>query len=84
MEAFCINVGLLNFVKIDQTVAEMSRFLWFFKMAAAAIVDFQKFEIRYKDPICVIVPNLIEIGQTIYIRFIFFRFRFYVPVLVSF
>ena len=34
-----------NFVKIGQTVAEISRFLWFFKMAAAAIFDFQKFKI---------------------------------------
>jgi len=38
-------------------------------MAAAAILYFQKFEIltidRYMGPICVIVPNLIEIGQNI-------------------
>ena len=27
---------------IGQTVTKMSRFLWFFKMAAAAILDFQK------------------------------------------
>ena len=39
-DPFCISV--LNFVKIGQTVAEISRFLWFFKMAAAAILDFQK------------------------------------------
>jgi len=47
----------------------MSQFLSFFKMAAAAILDFQKFEIltidRYMGPICVTVPNLIEIGQTV-------------------
>ena len=58
-----------GFVKNGQTVAEMSRSLWFFKMAAAAILYFQKFEIltidRYMGPICVIVPNLIEIGQNI-------------------
>ena len=34
-----------NFVTIGQTVAEISRFLWFSKMAAAAILDFRKFEI---------------------------------------
>jgi len=36
-----------------------------FKMAAAAILDFQKFEILTADPICVIVPNFIKIGQAV-------------------
>jgi len=40
-----------------------------FQMAAAAILDFQKFEILTIDPLseanCVIVPNLIKIGQTV-------------------
>jgi len=46
---FCISVQ--NFVKISQTIAELSRFLWFFKMAAAAILDFQKFKILTVDPL---------------------------------
>jgi len=40
-----------NFIKIGQTVTEISRFLSFFKMAAAAILDFQKFEILTVDPL---------------------------------
>jgi len=31
-----------NFAKIDQTVAVISRFFVIFKMATAAILDFQK------------------------------------------
>jgi len=46
-----------------------SNFCDFLKMAAAAILDFQKLEIFTADPvygvICVNVPNLIEIGQTV-------------------
>jgi len=38
-----------NFLKIGQTVAEISRFLVIFKMAAATILDFQKFEILSKS-----------------------------------
>ena len=38
-----------NFIKIGQTVTEISRFSWFYKMAAAAILDFQKFEILTID-----------------------------------
>ena len=38
---FCTSMP--NFVKMDQTVAEISQF-WIFKLAAAAISDFQKFE----------------------------------------
>jgi len=36
-------------------------------MAAAAILNFQKFEILmvFGGPICVIVPNFIKIGQTV-------------------
>jgi len=38
-------------------------------MAAAAILDFQKFEIFTDDPlwgpICVTVPNFIKIGHTV-------------------
>ena len=39
-----------------------------FKMTAAAILDFQKFEIltvdlMYGGAVCVIVPNVIKIGQ---------------------
>ena len=38
-------------------------------MAAAAILNFQKFEIltafRYKGPLRVIMPNFIKIGQTV-------------------
>ena len=39
-----------NFVKIGKTVAEISRFLWFFKMAAA-MLDFHKFKILTVDPV---------------------------------
>jgi len=39
-----------------------------FQMAAAAMLNFQKFEIltvfRCRGPICVITPNFIKIGQT--------------------
>jgi len=38
-------------------------------MAAAAILDFQKFKILtvdpLKEPTCVTVPNLVKIGQTV-------------------
>ena len=41
----------------------------FSKMAATAILDFQKFKfyplIRLKDPICVSLPNFIKIGQSV-------------------
>jgi len=33
-----------NFAKIGQSVVVVSRFLWFFKMAAAAILLFEKIE----------------------------------------
>jgi len=40
-----------------------------FKMAATAILDFQKFEILMVDTLeggmCVILPNFIKIGQTV-------------------
>jgi len=49
MEPFCINI--LNSVKIGQTVSKMSRFCDFFKMAAAAVLDFKKFEILTVDPL---------------------------------
>ena len=45
---FCISIP--NFVQIGQTITEISRFLWFFKMAAAAILDFQKLKILTVDP----------------------------------
>jgi len=34
-------------------------------MAAAAILNFQKFKILTVVPMCVIVPNFIKIGQTV-------------------
>jgi len=41
----------------------------FFKTAAAAILDFSNFKFlpvgRLKRATCVVVPNLVEIGQTI-------------------
>jgi len=47
-----------------------------FKMAAAAILDFQKFEILTVDPpICVTVPNLIKIGQMVAERWRFNVFQ---------
>jgi len=49
MDAFCISVP--NFTKIGQPITEISGFLSFFKMAAAAILDFQKFEILTTDPL---------------------------------
>ena len=61
----CINIP--NFVKIGQTIAETSHFFVVFKMAAAAIVDFQEIEILAVDPLydpsCVRRPNLIYIRQ---------------------
>ena len=48
-DPFCISIP--NFVKSGQTVTEISRFSWFFKMTAAAILDFQKFEILTIDPL---------------------------------
>ena len=47
MPPFCISVP--NFVKIGHTVAKISQFLLVFKMAAAAILDFQKLEILTAD-----------------------------------
>ena len=47
-DQFCISIP--NFVKIVQTV-EISRFCDFLKMAAAAILDFQKFKILTFDPL---------------------------------
>ena len=46
---FCISIP--NFVKIGQTIAEISRFLLFFNMAAAAILDYQKLKILTVDPV---------------------------------
>jgi len=40
-----------NFAKIRQSVAVISRFLWFFKTAAAAILVFEKFEILTVCPL---------------------------------
>jgi len=34
-------------------------------MAAAAILNFQKFKILMVDPLCVISPIFIKIGQTV-------------------
>jgi len=55
---------------IGQFVVVISRFLWFFKMATAAILFF--FEkckiltsIYCSGLICVTVPNFIKIGQTV-------------------
>ena len=42
---------LPNFVKIGQTVADISQFLRFFKIAAAAILNLQKFEILTVAPL---------------------------------
>ena len=46
-----VGINIPNFVKVSQTVTEISRFLLFFKTAAAAILDFQKFEILTFDPL---------------------------------
>jgi len=46
---FCISVP--NLVEITQTVAEISRFLWFFQMVTVAILDFQKFKILTVEPV---------------------------------
>jgi len=44
-------------------------FVIFFKMAAVAILDFQKFKILTVDPVpgatCVIMLNFIKIGRTV-------------------
>jgi len=42
-----------NFAKIGQSIAVISRFLWFFKMAAAAILFFEKLEILTICPLWV-------------------------------
>ena len=44
---------LPNFVKIGQTVVQISQFFVIFKMAAAAILDFQKFDILTVIPLYV-------------------------------
>jgi len=58
-----------NFVKIGQAAAEILQFFDFSIMAAAAILDFQKWKIlRFvgcRRPICVIMPNFVKIGQTV-------------------
>jgi len=48
-DPFCTSIP--NFVKISETVAEISRLLWFFKMAATAILVFEKFEILTVCPL---------------------------------
>ena len=48
-DPFCISEP--NFVKIGQTAAEISRFFVIFKMAAAAILNFQKFKILTVEPL---------------------------------
>jgi len=57
-----------NFVKIGQTVEEIAIFV-IFKIAAAAILVFEKFEILTivpcRGPMCFIVPNFIKIGPEI-------------------
>ena len=63
---------LPDFVKIGQTVEEISRFFVIFTIAAAAILVFEKFEILTvcplypcRGPICFTVPNFSKIGQTV-------------------
>jgi len=62
-DKFCISIP--NFVKIG----DIAIFVIFQVAAAAILFFFQKFEIltayNGKRPICVAVPNLIEIGQTV-------------------
>jgi len=41
-----------NFVKIGQTVFEISRFFLFFKMVAAAILDFRNSQILLAGRVC--------------------------------
>jgi len=59
-----------NVVEIGQTAAEIWQLFDFsrFKMAAAASLNFQNFKLlmvgRLKRVECVIMPNLVEIGQT--------------------
>jgi len=58
---------MLNFVKIGQTVAEISRFFDFSKWRPAAILDFQIPLILMADELqrsrCITVPNFIKISQ---------------------
>ena len=42
---------MLNYAKIGQSVAVISRFLVILKMVAAAILDFQKFEMLSVCPL---------------------------------
>jgi len=48
---------------------DIAIFVFFFKMAAAAILVFEKFDILRsvprREPICVTLPNFIKIGQTV-------------------
>jgi len=46
---FCISIP--NFIEISQTIVEILRFLVIFKIAAAAILDLQKFKILAVDPV---------------------------------
>jgi len=59
---FCTSIP--NFVKIGQTVAEISRFFVIFHPATAAILDCQKFKILLvfccKWTVCVNLPNFID------------------------
>ena len=66
-DPFCISVP--NFEKICQTVAEISRFLWFWRwrLPPSWIFKNSKFLqlICYRGPTCVLMPNFIKIGQTV-------------------
>jgi len=48
-DPFCVSIP--NFVKIGQTIADISRFFVIFSMLAAAILNFQKFEILTAFPL---------------------------------
>jgi len=58
---------VLNCVKIDQTVAEISRFFWFSGRRLPPSWTFKNsnfMHVRCKGPMCVTLPNFVKIGLT--------------------
>jgi len=74
---FCISVP--NFVKIGQTVAEISRFLWFSRWRPPPCWIFKNSKflrtIPCRGPLCVTVPNFIKIGHTVAEIWRFYGFK---------
>ena len=58
-----------DFMKLVQPLLRYGNFSFFFNMAAAGILDFQKLEIlmvrRLQGPICITRPNFVKSSQTV-------------------